>query len=391
MGIFFKPKKKEELTLVFDIGSSSVGGALFYVQKSGIPKIIFSIREPIVFEEEINFDRLLSSTMKTLGIVANKISTVGLGAPKKIFCVLSSPWYASQTRTIKFRKNAPFLFTSKLADSLIQKEINIFEKEYLAKYMHLENSIRPIELKNMKTTLNGYASLEPMNKKAKELEMDVFISISPEELLGKIENTISQYFHCKNIEFSSFTMASFVVARDMFVRQDNFLLVDIGGEITDISMVKKDILYESISFPLGRNFMIRGAANLLNCSLDEAKSFISIYKDRHASESINKKLKPIINKLKTEWLKKFQESLFNLSNNISIPSVVFVTVDQDLADFFTEIIKTEQFNQYMLTEMKFKVIFLGMQMLHDIAVFRKNTARDPFLIIESVYINCFFS
>ena len=89
MGIFFKPKKKEELTLVFDIGSSSVGGALFYVQKSGIPKIIFSIREPIVFEEEINFDRLLSSTMKTLGIVANKISTVGLGAPKKIFCVQS--------------------------------------------------------------------------------------------------------------------------------------------------------------------------------------------------------------------------------------------------------------------------------------------------------------
>ena len=101
MGIFSKSKKKEELILVFDIGSSSVGGALFYMQKSGIPKIIFSIREMIALEEEFDFGRFLSLTMKTLGVVANKISMAGLGAPNKIFCVLSSPWYASQNRIIK--------------------------------------------------------------------------------------------------------------------------------------------------------------------------------------------------------------------------------------------------------------------------------------------------
>lgn len=390
MGIFSKPKKKEELVLVFDVGSSSVGGALFYMRKEA-PKIIFSIREPVTLEKEISFGRFLSLVAKSLDIVANKISTSGLGAPKKIFCVLSSPWYASQIRTIKLKKNAPFTFTSKLADGLIQKEISIFEEEYSAKYMHSEGGIRPIELKNMKTTLNGYATLEPMNQKAKELEMTVFISLSPEQVLGEIEDVISRHFHRKDVKFSSFAMASFAVTRDIFAHQENFLLVDVGGEVTDISMVKKDALCGSFSFPMGCNFMIRGVAKFLDCALDEAKSFISIYKSGHASESINKKLEPVINKLKTEWLKKFQESLADLSNNISIPATVFMTVDQDLADFFAKIIRTEQYSQYILTESKFKVIFLGTQMLHGIAVFRENTTRDPFLIIGSVYINRFFS
>ena len=54
MGIFSKPKKEKELALVFDIGSSSVGGAVFEVEKLGVPEIILSVREPIILEEKIN-------------------------------------------------------------------------------------------------------------------------------------------------------------------------------------------------------------------------------------------------------------------------------------------------------------------------------------------------
>jgi len=390
MGIFGKGKDKEELALVFDIGSSSVAGALFYMQKSGVPKIIFSIREPIKLENQINFEKFLNLTIKSLDVIVNKICMQKLGAPKKIFCVLSSPWYASQTRIIKLEKNTSFIFNSKLADSLTQKEITLFEEEHLKKYLNNKEKIRPIELKNMKTLLNGYATPNPLNQKTKELEMTLFLSMSPEEVLSKIEESIGKHFYRGNIKFSSFAMASFSVARDMFVHQENFLLVDIGGEVTDISMVKKDILRTSISFPMGRNYMIRGVASALGCTLDEAKSYISLYKDEHMAKPNEKKFGPVVGKLKTEWLKKFQESLVNLSNDISIPATIFITVDQDFVQFFTELIKTEQFNQYTLTEAKFRIIFLGTQALHGIAIFQENIIRDSFLIIESIYINRFF-
>ena len=134
MGIFSGTREKNELVLVFDIGSSSVGGALFWAQKSGIPKIIFSAKEPIPLEENIDVDRFLLLTIKSLEAVLNKIHKAGLGAPEKIFCVLSSPWYISEARIINLKKNTPFIFTEKLADDLIQKEIKLFEEEHLIKY-----------------------------------------------------------------------------------------------------------------------------------------------------------------------------------------------------------------------------------------------------------------
>lgn len=389
MGIFSKPKEEKELALVFDIGSSSVGGAVFEIQKGGIPKIILSIREPITLEEKIDTNRFLFLTIKSLEVVASRICLMGIGKPSKIFCVLSSPWYASQTRIIKLEKNTPFVFTSKLADDLIKKEVGLFEEEHLAKFSDTDNKIRIIEFKSMKTMLNGYETPNPFEKKAKKIEMTVFISMSGEKVLKKIEETIFRHFHSVEIKFSSFVMASFAVARDMFIKQEDFLLVDIGGEITDIAMIKKNILGDSISYPLGPNFIIRKVADSLKCSLSEAKSLVSLYKDGHATESTEKKLEPVISKLETEWLKGFQESLVNLSDDISVPATIFITVDQDLADFFSKIIKTEQFNQYTLTESEFHIIFLGTQTLHGITAFNDNINRDPFLIIESIYINRF--
>jgi len=237
--------------------------------------------------------------------------------------------------------------------------------------------------------LNGYETSKPLNQKAKELEMVIFISVSEERVLKNIEETIAKHFYLKQIQFSSFVMASFTVVRDMHTQQENFLLVDISGEVTDISMIKKNVLRDSISFPLGRNFLTRGVSSSLGCALNEANSLISLFKDEHTEKTLAKKLALIINRLKAEWLRKFQESLADLSNDISIPATIYIIVDKDLTDFFSETIKTEQFNQYTLTESKFKVIFLNTELLHGITIFEEKVIREPFLIIDSIYINRF--
>src|SRR3989338_10301230 len=134
MGIFSRNKNKDKLVLVFDIKSSYVGGTLFWARESGIPKIIFSTRESIPIEKDIEANRFLSLTLKSLEVVANRVFTAGMGAPEQIFCVLSSLLYVSQNRIIEIKKNTPFLFTSKLADDLIQKEVALFKEEHLEKY-----------------------------------------------------------------------------------------------------------------------------------------------------------------------------------------------------------------------------------------------------------------
>lgn len=390
MGIFSKfAKKKDELVLVFDIGSASVGGALFLVQESGIPKILKAVREPVVLQDTFNIDKFLPSTVKVLENVANQIYKAGLGAPQSCFCVLSAPWHVSQTRIIKISKNTPFIFTEKIATSLVQKEISLFEEEYLKKYADLGNPVRSIEFKNIKIMLNGYETSKPLNQKAKDLEMTVFVSICGENILRKIEDTIGKHFHFKEIKFSSFTLAAFAVVRDTYVHNEDFLLMDISGEVTEISMAKKNVLRESVSFPLGCNFITRKVASTLNSSLSEAKSLNSLLTDGHATPSVARGLGPVINKLQNEWLKEFQTALTNISNDISIPSTIYLAVNKDFSALFIQAIETEQFNQYTLTTSKFKVISLGAEVFHGMATFDEHAVNDSLLIIDSIFINKF--
>ena len=382
-------KQKEELAMVFDVGSSSVGGSVFMMTSSGAPRIMCSVREPIELRNDLNLDQFLELTLKTLRDVTGKICMKGLGKPEKVFCVISSPWYASQTRSIHLERNTSFVFNEKLAKSLIDKETKLFEEEHVLKYGEGDHKIRTIEVKTMETVLNGYHTKNPFGQKAEALDMTVFISMSQDSFLKEIEKNINRHFHVEKIFFSSFVMSSFMVARDMFVSQENFLLINIGGEVTDISMIKKDTLRESISFPMGRNFIIRGVSDGLNCTIAEARSFISLYKDGHMAESLLRKIDPIMTAIKNEWLKNFQTTLSRITRDISVPATIFITVEQDLADFFSQIIRTEQFNQYTLTESKFRVIFLGLEALHGIATIDKGVIRDPFLIIESIYANKF--
>jgi len=391
MGIFSSNKDKSELVLVFDIGSSTVGGALFWTDKIGVPKIVFSVREQIPLEEDIEADKFFSSTIKTLSIVSKKVHEAGIGAPKEIFCVLSSPWHVSQTRVIRFEKDEPFLFTSKFALNLIQKEISIFEAEYLSKYPGAKTSVRSIEYKTIKTMLNGYETSKPLDQKTKELQMTIFISIGEEGILKKIEETVRESFHFKQIKFSSFLLASFAVVRDLYSHQDSFLLVDVGGEVTDISMMKKNMLRESISFPSGYNFMIRGLAKETHSTYDEAKSSISLLKDGHAAPEAMKTSGSILEKLKTEWLSSFQTSLSRLTNDIYVPSTIYLVVDESMAEFFSGIIKNEQFNQYTLAESKFEVVFLGAGIFHGLATFEEDVIRDPKVIIDAIYFNRFLN
>ncbi|MBP6060875.1 MAG: hypothetical protein KA515_02665 [Candidatus Pacebacteria bacterium] len=385
----FFSKEKGELVLVFDIRSSSVGGALVKVQKSGIPNVIFSVRELIVQEEKMDIDRFLSNTMKSLDLVVKKIFKAGLGVPTNIHCVLSSPWHVSQSRTISVKKEKPFVFSLSLADELIKQEMIKFKEEHLEQYAVAKEKIRLIELQNIKTRLNGYETHNPLSQKVEEIEMTLFISMSPEQVLSNIENIIKKYIHFESIKFSSFTMASFATMSSIFPDQSNFLLIDVGGEVTDISMVKKNIIGESISFPAGRNFLIRGIASALSCTQNEAESYASLINAEHAEIPTEKKLNDIVNTLRKEWLTKFQESLANLSRDISVPFIIYLSADADFLHFFGQTIEAEQFNQYTLTESKFKITFLDTETLHGVALFEKDIARDPFIMIDTAFINHF--
>lgn len=208
MGLFFGFKKKNKTVLVFDVNSSRVAGAMLHVKESEIPEILASVHEPIVVEENFDVQNFLTLMIGALSKVSEKIFREKVGAPDEVYCVLSSPWYASQGRVIRLEKDTPFVFDAKLATDLIKKEASTFKAEYFAKSSEKRTRVIPIELKNIKTVLNGYETAHPLNQKVKDLEMSVFVSMAEEKVLNKIESTISKNFSFEKIKYFSSLMAT---------------------------------------------------------------------------------------------------------------------------------------------------------------------------------------
>ncbi len=404
-------KQKEEIVAIYDIGSGSVGGALVSIPKTSKkksfnfltlsaeespedkPLVLYSTRTPITLNQDFDFDHFLFETGRALENVSKKMEQAlftppmaGRGAPAKVFCFLSAPWYSCQTRIIKLKRNTPYKFTEKLAEEYIQKEIKNFESIQAKHFENTGEKMRLIESRIMEMKLNGYKTAMPFDKKISEFEIALFVAVGSERILGAIEHQIQHFFN-QEVVFESFIFPSFAVSRDIFPDEKNFISIDIAGEVTDLSVSRDEVLDESITYPLGKNYFIREISRALGLDSFDAHSALTLYLSGHGHKAMNKKLEPILARAGMQWLSYFQNALREISGKKSIPAKIFLTADPDMSAWFGELLKMEEFHKYTLTDNKFNVTIIKPSDLYDFINFRSGLKRDEFLMIEAIFIN----
>ena len=101
MGIF--SSNKPHIATIIDIGSSSIGASAVLLYPDKKPSVLYTIRKDMAFQEKFNFDRFVLSMLETLENVVQELSSFPLPShsDQTTLCVFSSPWYASQTRSVK--------------------------------------------------------------------------------------------------------------------------------------------------------------------------------------------------------------------------------------------------------------------------------------------------
>jgi hypothetical protein len=385
MGIF--STKKEKLVAIFDIGSGSVGGALVRIpqNKKDLPTIIKSTRTDIVNRKEVDFNLFLNDMILALGFTSQDIYQSKLGAPDEIVCVLASPWYLSETRMIKMSKEHSFVFTKKIVNDLLLNEVELLDKDFKEKYNGLDSLPEIIEHPIVGVSLNGYQVDDPLGKRTKSLEMSMIISLCPKICLDNITETISKSFHDIPVSFSSFMLASYVSVRDRYMNHDSYLLLDIGGEVTDIGIIYKGVLKQSLSFPCGRKTLYRDICNALKIELRDAVEIFSLYSKNTLSEKEKAKILPVLDSIGSRWIKLFKESIDSLPRTLTIPNVIFLTIDSDVKDWFIKIINSEDYIKSMILNKKFTIVSIdGPEFLNMCSV--RDSYCDPFLMIESISV-----
>lgn len=387
MGFFTTKKSNERLIALFGIGSGSVGGALIHLTKDEkgewAPHIIAQERTFSTFQNELNFDSFFSNMQLALRSTVEKIYNQKKGAPDSIFCTMTSPWYLSDTRKINFKKAVPFTVTQKLMNEIINIELSSILRSYEEKYKDMNASPYLVESRVLHTTLNGYDVVNPLQMKAKSINVNLFVSIAPDVSINSIKGEISQYFHDTPVYFGSFVLLMLIIARERLVDQSSYFLIDVNAELTDVGVVTNGILVATISFPIGKNYIIRAISNNLNKSESDSRTMFSMLANGTISNEEKLKLDPIMETIKSDWSRAFKDSLDLLPQTISLSSNIFLVADSDASIWFSNLLNDKVYTQKVLNQKYFNVNVIEGQKLLDVCKVSDGPC-DQFLMIEAI-------
>jgi len=383
----FGNSKKGKIVGVIDIGSASVGGAVVSINGDGNPKLLYSTRHDLVFQSNLNFGRFLSSMLDALEQTLHDIEHASQETPRDFFCSFASPWYASRTKTLQISYESPVTISDKVLGKLIRDEVGVFETDMKESSAIANDPPEVIDMDTIQVRLNGYETANPRGKRAKEIELALYASISSQRVLESIKSRIFKAFHTRRVVFGTYTLVAFSAIRDIFSDKKNFLFLDITGEVSDFSIIRDNVIAEVVSFPMGKNSLIRRIASGLNVGPAEALSLIRMREEQHQTKVAAKKLDGIIDTAKQEWLKYFTGALNDFAEKYAVPATIFLTIDQDVSSIYIEAIQTEDLGQFVLTENAFNVSMLNGKVLEKFLTIGDGVVHDPFLFLETIFVD----
>ncbi|MBI2120950.1 MAG: cell division FtsA domain-containing protein [Parcubacteria group bacterium] len=385
MGLF--SSKNPKLAVMFDVGSASVGVAVALLSPGSKPKVIFTAREHMVFQENLKFDRFVSSMLDALlgagGALLHFSLPPNSGQMFSVF--FASPWYASQTRISRRNFPEPTVITDEVLRDIQKKEVQDFQEFEMQK---LGKDAIVLETETIQVKLNGYETAVPKGKTASAIQTSTYVSIAPQNIATAVSKKISGLFHNRNISAHSFSFVSFAVIRDIFAQQKSFFFVDISGEVTDVSLIRDNVLQETRTFPLGKNALLRKIASGLGASYAEALSFFAMSKESALHPEQQQKVKKVLDEAREEWLSAFQGSLEEVAKIDSfLPHDLFFTADADVSQWFMENIQDHESHKLILADKSFVVRPLDAAFLSSFCETASGVDRDPFLMTEAIFLS----
>ncbi len=350
-----KNNKKEGYSLVFNISSGSVTGTIVKFTDSPGVDVVYSARESIIPTTDSSVKKRLDSLKSALTILSERISKEGLKRINlaqnstvsilKTFYFFSSPWCLSQTKTLRTKETKSF----KADQNYINKMISDQEKKCLdessksSTFSDISGLGKMIEKKIIQIKANGYIVDQVNNNFVKDLEVSLFCTVIPEEVLETVEGAVNRFFVTKEIWCHSLTLPIFSVLRDLFPQKDDFVYVNMTDEMTDIAVIRDGLISSEASFPLGRNYFVSELIKEQKVTKEIADSMIRLHSEKKNDELATLKTSVIMDRIVKDWLKGFNSAIEKLKEKIYIPDTLFIISSNDLAVFLVEKLKNSDY------------------------------------------------
>lgn len=366
--MFFSSSKKDggRVIGIIDIGSAQISGAIVKLTKNReIESVLAQVDEKITYQELPEFTHFWESTRKAIKIVLEKLRKETGADPEKIFVFLSSPFFQSQTKVIKSSNN-----TTKITKDYLANLVKQVNEDY-----RLNENVIILEDKIIQTKLDGYLTTWPIGQKAKEITLNYFLSWADKSLLVELRDLLRTSYARAPVIFNTFSFAIYNIFKN-FLPDKDFILLDTGNELTDLLIIKDNVLVEHFSFPYGKNYLIRDLAQKLKTIPAEAESTLNLYALGQTNAQLTTRLEKALSASSPAWQNSFKQALTQALNTTFLPETIYLIGDEATDNIFVNFIDQTDLSSLTISNHKLTAVFIEKFLADGL---KQLTGRDTLL------------
>ncbi|MBI4114505.1 MAG: cell division FtsA domain-containing protein [Candidatus Niyogibacteria bacterium] len=388
---------KEEYHLSIFIGTGSVNALLYALQKGKKPRILEVFLRPHSIIPTPYFGTLQAYVKRELEELTKGAAATLKGKHiRGVHVLLASPWYFSQTRIVTIKKDIPFVADKKTLKESLDKETETFLADAGERFSGEKGEYRIVEMSFMRILMNGYEVNEFLNKHARELTLDMYISLSLRKFIEGVDHVITSHFSPREILFYTAPFVFFKTIKqfwshdagqNIFDVDEGVVVVDIGGEVTDVTIIRKGIIEETFTFGKGMHFIVRRIASAFSLSPKDAFSLFRAWEKDEVAASKKTSIESLVVSAIQEWRALFEKVLREASDHILLPANIIVAGEGAYLSGFSKALQGPSFQEFVLQHQSFRVTVLEPKLIRhyfdgEARVFAYNAEAAPLYLLS---------
>lgn len=207
---------------------------------------------------------------------------------------------------------------------------------------------RLLESVVMEIKANGYVLPQATGQKTKNLQLSYYYSLGSKILLARLEKIIRQHYPQMPLFFHTLPLVVYRTISELVDGNHSSLAICLGGEMTDLYLISQGVLLESISFPFGRNNLIRQIAEQFASVNVDILSKLELYRQGRLGTEATAKLLAVIEQVKKSWLDYLISTTELMEDTTFIPKHVFVFAEDEIDEIFMDFLTDPRLAKFSL-------------------------------------------
>lgn len=380
-------KSRQRVVALIDVGSLSIAGGYALLTPSRAPRICYTKRIALPISYDTSTQALVRSLKHGLDSLIEHLQGEGIAQLSRscgakhvdeVIVSVGSPWQRIVIRSHSEVFSRPKSVSAELLESF---------RQTITQELDIDSSTtRLIDHAIIDVQINGYTVTQPVGKRARRLAVTTLASMVPISIHDLIVSRLSKVFSVDPIFMQAAPEVAYVVLRDLFLHEEDFIAVVVTGEATDILLVKKNVLIGVATSLVGVHSVTRSVAAQVGSTV-LGESAPHLVADDMLDRSASRQVIAAQERAENEWATSVVAALADLARKYALPQTLFVVSDASCRERFTRLLESEDMHALRLGEKKFTILGVQSQHLTDHIVFTGHAEKDLFLGLLALFFN----